>query len=159
MLWCMWLLFLAMIINLVDGSRWARFSWPARERWSSSLAIRARFSNVLLSCFFRAMAHVFLSVFLRYILCCIRIQLSCFCWHRGVPSFVGVVLGTPSLLCSTTIAWRFLWFRLIINWDVTLPLSFNHICSFDQCWLLTLTSWPELTRVDQLWPFQCPLRD
>ena len=36
-----------------------------------------------------------------------------------------------------------------------MPLSFNHICSFDQSWLLTLTSWPELTRVDQ---FDCPIR-
>jgi len=53
---------------------------------------------------FRAMAHVSLSVFLRYILRCIRIQLSFFCWHRSVPSFVGVVLGTPRLLCSTIIA-------------------------------------------------------
>jgi len=23
--------------------------------------------------------------------------LSCFCWHRGVPSFVGVMFGTPGL--------------------------------------------------------------
>jgi len=29
---CMWLFFLAMIIDLVDGSRWARSSWSARER-------------------------------------------------------------------------------------------------------------------------------
>jgi len=30
---CMWLFFLAMIINLIDGSRWVRFSWPTREWW------------------------------------------------------------------------------------------------------------------------------
>jgi len=30
-----------MIIDLVDGSRWARSSWSERERWSSSLAIWA----------------------------------------------------------------------------------------------------------------------
>jgi len=28
---CMWFFFLAMIINLIDGSRWARFSWSARK--------------------------------------------------------------------------------------------------------------------------------
>jgi len=30
---CMWFFFLAMIINLIDGSRWARFSWSARKWW------------------------------------------------------------------------------------------------------------------------------
>ena len=43
---CMFVMYvavlLAMIINLVDGSRWARSSWSTREWWSSSLAIRAR---------------------------------------------------------------------------------------------------------------------
>ncbi|QCD93195.1 hypothetical protein DEO72_LG5g1267 [Vigna unguiculata] len=28
---CMWLFFLAMIIDSVDGSRWAKFSWSTRE--------------------------------------------------------------------------------------------------------------------------------
>jgi len=48
---------------------------------------------------FRAMAHVSLSVFLRYTLCCIRIQLS-----FGIvvcPSFIGVVLKTPGLRYCT----------------------------------------------------------
>jgi len=27
--------------------------------------------------------------------------LSCFCWHRDVPSFVGVMLRTPGLRCYT----------------------------------------------------------
>ncbi|QCE11190.1 hypothetical protein DEO72_LG10g2423 [Vigna unguiculata] len=36
---CMWLFFLAMIINLVDGSRWARFSRPTREWRFRYLAI------------------------------------------------------------------------------------------------------------------------
>ena len=26
-------------------------------------------------------------------------QLSYICWHRGVPSFVGVMLRTPGLRC------------------------------------------------------------
>jgi len=38
---CMWLSFLAMIINLVDGSRWARFSWSTGEWWFRCLAIWA----------------------------------------------------------------------------------------------------------------------
>jgi len=28
---CMWFFFLAMIINLIDGSRWARFQRSARK--------------------------------------------------------------------------------------------------------------------------------
>ena len=54
---------------------------------------------------FRAMAHVSLSVFLRYTLCRIRIRLS-----FGIvvcPSFVGVVLKTPGLRYCTYIVWRF----------------------------------------------------
>jgi len=54
---------------------------------------------------FRAMAHVSLSVFLRYTLCCIRIQLS-----FGIvvcPCFVGVGLKTPGLRYCTYIVWRF----------------------------------------------------
>jgi len=50
---------------------------------------------------FRAMAHVSLSVFLRYTLCCFRIQLS-----FGIVvclSFVGVVLKTPGLRFCTCI--------------------------------------------------------
>ncbi|XP_027927795.1 uncharacterized protein LOC114184680 [Vigna unguiculata] len=85
---------------LLTFSSWARFSGSTSEWRFRCLAIWAGVSL----CLFRAMAHVFLSVFLRYILRCIRIQLSCFYWHRGVPSFVGVVLGTPRLFCSTIIA-------------------------------------------------------
>jgi len=33
--------FLAMIINLVDGSRWAKFSWSTSEWWFRRLAVRA----------------------------------------------------------------------------------------------------------------------
>jgi len=41
-------------------------------------------------------------------------QLSCFCWHRGVPSFVGVMLRTPGLRCYAILC-------------VTFPLiSFNN---------------------------------
>ena len=34
-------------------------------------------------------------------------QLFCFCWHRGVPSFVGVMLGTPRLRCYTILCVAF----------------------------------------------------
>ena len=54
---------------------------------------------------FRAMAHVSLSVFLRYILRCIRIQLSLASWCTRI--FVGVALRPPGLRYSTYIVWRF----------------------------------------------------
>jgi len=84
----MWLFSLAMIINLVDGSRWARFSWATREWRLRYLAIWAEAYTSLLHVFFRAMAPV-LVVFGYKLL--VKL-LSRFCWHRGVPDFVGVTL-------------------------------------------------------------------
>jgi len=59
---CMWLFFLAMIINLVDGSRWARLSWSTREWRLRYLAIRARSRTSFFHVFFRAMALVFVVI-------------------------------------------------------------------------------------------------
>jgi len=54
-MWCMWLFFLAMIINLVDGSRWARSSWSARK-WRFCRLVRVDWSIFVVVLFFRAMA-------------------------------------------------------------------------------------------------------
>jgi len=53
---------LAMIINLVDGSRWARFSWSTREWRLCYLAIWAGSHTSFFRVFFRAMAHVFVVI-------------------------------------------------------------------------------------------------
>jgi len=89
--------FLAMIINLVDGSRWARLMVNKRMVISLLSHLGWSFPCVL----FMAMAHVSLSVFLRYTLCCIRIQLSF--GFVVCLSFVGVVLKTPGLRYCTYI--------------------------------------------------------
>jgi len=39
MIVCMWFFFLAMIINLIDGSRWARFQKSARK-WRFCCIVR-----------------------------------------------------------------------------------------------------------------------
>jgi len=51
-------LLLAMIINSIDGSRWARFSWSAR-RWRFCCLVRVDWTIVVIVLFFRAMAPVF----------------------------------------------------------------------------------------------------
>jgi len=95
----MWLFFLAMIINVIDRSRWARFSWSTRKWRFRCLAIGAGFLFVMV--FVRAMAHV---LFYALLLCSLLLDLYLVsCWHRGVPKVVGVVLKTPGLRYSTII--------------------------------------------------------
>jgi len=81
----MWLFFLAMIINLIDGSRWARFSWPTREWGFRCLAIWAGvfFTFSLgLRPMYRFM-YFYSTLFVRHV--------SGFWWHRGVPCCRGCV--------------------------------------------------------------------
>ena len=80
---CMWLFFLAMIIDLVDGSRWVRFSWSAREWRFSSLAIWVGVILFMISLGLRPLYRLMLS----YSTLFVRIvsDLCYLCWHRGVP--------------------------------------------------------------------------
>ena len=52
----------AMIIKLVDGSRWARFSWSTREWRLRYLAIWAASYTSSFRVFFRAMVPVFVVI-------------------------------------------------------------------------------------------------
>ena len=91
-----------MIINLVDVSRWARLSWSTVEWRLRYLAIWARSRT--------SFFHVSLGLWPLYswLLDCKLLvkQLSYLYRHRGVPSFIGVMLRTPGLryftiLCVT----------------------------------------------------------
>jgi len=100
-LWCGFSF--AMIINLIDGSRWTRFSWLARK-WNFRCLVHVDWTIDSFGLFFRAMAPVFRCSWI----CKLLVKsLPCFSWHRGVPSFVGVVLITPGLRCSTILCVAF----------------------------------------------------
>jgi len=97
----MWLFFLAMIINVIDGSRWARFSWSVRKWRFRCLVFSQVWILFFCMAFVRAMAHVLFYVVLLFSLLLDLYLVSC--WHRGVPKVVGVVLKTPGLRFSTII--------------------------------------------------------
>jgi len=52
-LWCGFSF--AMIINLIDGSRWTRFSWPARK-WRFRCLVHVDWTIASFGLFFKAMA-------------------------------------------------------------------------------------------------------
>jgi len=70
---------LAMIINLIDGSRWAKFSWSTREWWFRCLAIWAGVFFM-----FSLGPWPLYSFMLSYSTLLVRIVYG-LCWHRGVP--------------------------------------------------------------------------
>jgi len=71
---------LAMIINLIDGSRWAKFSWSTREWQVRCLAIWAGVVLFTISLGLRPLYRFMLSHSTLFV----RIVYG-LCWHRGVP--------------------------------------------------------------------------
>jgi len=71
---------LAMIINLIDGSRWAKFSWSTREWRVRCLAIWAGVVLFTISLGLRPLYRFMLS----YSTLFVRIVYG-LCWHCGVP--------------------------------------------------------------------------
>jgi len=86
----MWLFFLVMIIDLVDGSRWGEVLVVNKGMVSPLLS---HLGWSYLHVFFRAMAHVSLYVILLYTLRGFRTQFSL--WHRGVPRFCWGCIKDP----------------------------------------------------------------
>jgi len=91
----MWLFFLAMIINLVDGSRWARFSWSAREWRFGSLAIWAGVFLLMISLGLRPLYQLMIS-FSTLLVRIVSVYVGIV-----VCQVVGVALRTPRLRCYT----------------------------------------------------------
>jgi len=126
---CMWLFSFAMIINLIDGSRYVRSSRSTRERWLRCLAIWAGFS--ILSFVLGPRPMYWLSFKLP-----ISFQLNfciCLVWYRCMPWFiVKRFVETLRLRYYTILLWHFLQLRLLIKWGATfmvLQQSFLSILS------------------------------